>query len=58
MALGIGMPVTVPRPIGLDWLAVEATARMAGILITPEIFHDLKAIEAGAIEAFREVDRP
>lgn len=37
--------------IGLDYPGVEAAARMAGIEVTPEIFADLRLMEAEAVGA-------
>ena len=46
---GYGMAV-----IGLDYTAVRIGLRAAGIRIDPDIWRDLRLIEAGAIEAMNE----
>lgn len=38
----------------LDYTACEATWRMAGIEMTPELFADLRLVEAGARAALNE----
>ncbi len=48
---GLGM-VTVSRPVALDYPALEATARMSGTEMTPELFDDVREIEQGALGAF------
>jgi hypothetical protein len=41
-------------PTGLDYAGVEAAARMAGLQPTPDVFRDLRHLEAGIIEALAE----
>lgn len=50
---GLGM-VAVSRPVALDYPALEATARMSGTAMTPELFDDIREIEQGALGAFAE----
>lgn len=38
--------------LGLDYAGAEAGLRLAGIAATPELWADLQAIEAGAVEGF------
>lgn len=37
-------------PTGLDYGAVEAAARMMALPVTPQLFADLRQVEAGALE--------
>lgn len=39
---------------GLDYAAVEPTARMLGIDVKPRLLHDLRAMEDAALAAFAE----
>ncbi|GAB0058049.1 hypothetical protein SIID45300_02389 [Candidatus Magnetaquicoccaceae bacterium FCR-1] len=39
-------------PVGLDYIAVDAAARMAGIVITPRLFDDVRVMEMAALEAW------
>lgn len=41
-------------PTGLDYPAVEAAARLGAIGVTPEIFEDLRVMEAEALDAMGE----
>lgn len=43
---------TISRPVALDYPALEATARMSGTTMTPELFDDIREIEQGALGAF------
>lgn len=45
------------RRTGLDYAAVEPTARMAGLEITPDGFARLRVLEAEAIKAWAEEAR-
>lgn len=38
-------------PAGLDYAAVEPTARLMGLAVTPETFGDLRAMERAALAA-------
>lgn len=38
-------------PVGLDYAAVEPTARLMGLTATPETFGDLRAMERAALAA-------
>lgn len=44
------LPVFGARPVwlGLDYAAAEAGLRLAGIAATPELWSDIRLIEAGA----------
>lgn len=50
---GLGF-IPVSRPVALDYVAVEAAARMDGLTVTPEQFGDLRALEAGALSGFAD----
>lgn len=39
---------------GLDYAGVEAGLRMEGIVLTPDDWRGLRAIEAGAAQGFRD----
>lgn len=39
---------------GLDYVACRAAWEMAGTGVTPDLFEEVQAIEAGALEAMRE----
>lgn len=41
---------------GLDYLAVEAGFRMAGVEMTSELWQELRCIEAGVLKADREAE--
>jgi hypothetical protein len=38
--------------IGLDYAAARAGLEAEGIEVTPEVWRDLRAIEAGAVQGF------
>lgn len=39
-------------PTGLDYLRVEAAARLAGIEMTKQLFSDLQAMESAALDVW------
>lgn len=39
---------------GLDYAAVEPTARMLGFEVKPQLLHDLRAMEGAALATFAE----
>jgi hypothetical protein len=41
------------RPVGLDFVAVDAIARWMGLTPTPRLLADLRGIEAAALALFR-----
>ncbi|MCB1833929.1 MAG: DUF1799 domain-containing protein [Geminicoccaceae bacterium] len=41
-------------PAGLDYQALHAAAGMLGIAVSPDIFFDIRCLEAGALRAFAE----
>lgn len=47
-----------PRPVGLDYPAVETAARLAGLAVTPALFADLRLMEAEALRAIAERSKP
>lgn len=53
MQIGMGV-TTASRPVALDYPALEATARMSGTAMTPELFDDIREIEQGALGAYAE----
>lgn len=42
------------RPVGLDYGAIRPAAELSGITPTPELFDDLRVMEAAALEAMGE----
>lgn len=40
--------------LGLDYPAVESAARMAGLIVTPDHFAELRDMEAGALRILNE----
>lgn len=40
--------------LGFDYAALDVTARWLGIEVTPDVFRDLRAIEAEALAVIRE----
>lgn len=43
-----------PECTGLDYAGCRAGLEAEGITVTPDIWRGLRAIEAGAVEGFRE----
>ncbi|MBF0418307.1 MAG: DUF1799 domain-containing protein [Magnetococcales bacterium] len=41
-------------PVGLDYIAMEAAARMAGIVITPRLFDDVRVMEMSVLKIWSE----
>jgi Phage related hypothetical protein (DUF1799) len=41
---------------GLDYLAAEAGFRQAGVAVTPELWQEVRCIEAGVLKADREAE--
>jgi hypothetical protein len=38
--------------IGLDYTALEATARLSGLEVTPQIFEDIRTLEQEALSVW------
>jgi hypothetical protein len=43
--------------IGLDYAALLAAAQMMGFTMSPQLFDDVRALEAGALDGFAEKRR-
>lgn len=54
MALGTQWRTGMAGALGLEYGAIKPTAEMAGIELRPEVFVDLRTMEAEALKTWRK----